>query len=266
VGGDTSFSFATRPSAQAMTVSPAIWARGATGRTVTIGFSQPMDRDATAAAFTLTDTATGQRVAGQVLWSADSRSLTFSAGGGLADGHTFVAELGAAARDADGNSVSISWRFTTAGGVARSYTPVPAAPASSDMVQYALNQLNAARASYGLAPLTLDPAISAVAYGHAADMLANGYFSHDSLDGTTYKQRLTNAGISYGWSGENQCYLGYGGGVQATLDWCHAQFWAEPYPGGGNHKDNILGTHFRRVGIGIAVGSNKVIVVWDFTD
>ena len=268
VGGDTSLSFATRPSAQAMTVSPAIGASGVIEQTVTIGFSQAMNPDVTAAAFTLTDTTTGGQVAGQVAWSADSRSLTFTAEAALAAGRTYAADLGAGARDADGNPVSISWRFTTAN-AARSFASVPAAPAapgSSDMVQYALNQVNAARASYGLAPLTLDPAISAVAYGHAADMLANGYFSHDSLDGTTYKQRLTNGGISYGWSGENQCYLGYGGGVQATLDWCHAQFWAEPYPGGGNHKDNILNANFRRVGIGIATASNKVIVVWDFTD
>jgi uncharacterized protein YkwD len=268
LGGDTSFSFATRPSAQAMSVSPAIWASGVTGQTVTIGFSQPMDRDATAAAFSLADTISGQLVAGQIAWSADSRSLTFSAEGGFTAGHEFVASLGAGARDADGNPVSISWQFSTAA-PARTYTPytpVPATPGSSDMVQYALNQLNSARASYGFAPLTLDSAISAVAYAHAADMLANGYFSHDALDGTTYKQRLNNAGIAYGWSGENACYLGYGGGVQATLDWCHAAFWSEPYPGGGNHKDNILNPNFRRVGIGIATGSNKVIVVWDFTD
>lgn len=271
VGGDTSFSFATRPSAQAMTVSPGIWASGVTGQTVTIGFSQPMDRDATAAAFSLADTISGQLVAGQIAWSADSRSLTFSAEGGFTAGHEFVASLGAGARDADGNSVSIAWQFSTPAPAPTytpytPYTPVPATPGSSDMVQYALNQLNSARASYGFAPLTLDPAISAIAYAHAADMLANGYFSHDALDGTTYKQRLTNAGISYGWSGENACYLGYGGGVQATLDWCHAAFWSEPYPGGGNHKDNILHPNYRRVGIGIATGSNKVIVVWDFTD
>jgi len=265
VGGDTSFSFATRPSAQAMTVSPAIWASGVTGQTVTIGFSQPMDRDATAAAFSLADTISGQLVAGQIAWSADARSLTFSAEGDFTLGHEFVANLGAGARDADGNPVSISWPFSTAA-PARTYTPVPASPGSSDMVQYALNQLNSARASYGIAPLALDAALTAVAYGHAADMLANGYFSHDSLDGTTYKQRLTNAGISYGWAGENACYLGYGGGVQATLDWCHSAFWSEPYPGGGNHKDNILNAHYRRVGIGIATGSNKVYVVWDFTD
>jgi uncharacterized protein YkwD len=267
LGGDTSFSFATRPTAQAVTVSPGIWASGVTGQTVTIGFSQPMDREATAAAFSLADTISGQLVAGQIAWSADSRSLTFSAEGGFTLGHEFVATLGAGARDADGNPVSISWSFSAAA-PARTYTysPVPASPGSSDMVQYALNQLNSARASYGIAPLALDAALTAVAYGHAADMLANGYFSHDSLDGTTYKQRLTNAGISYGWSGENACYLGYGGGVQATLDWCHSGFWSEPYPGGGNHKDNILNTHYRRVGIGIATGSNKVYVVWDFTD
>lgn len=271
VGGDTSFSFVTRPSAQAMTVNPGIWASGVTGQSVTIEFSQPMDRDATAGAFSLSDTISGQPVAGQMSWSEDSRSLTFSAEGGFTLGHEFVANLGAGARDADGNPVSISWTFSTAA-PARTYTPytpytpVPATPGSSDMVQYALNQLNSARASYGFAPLTLDSALTAVAYDHAAEMLAYGYFSHDSLDGTTYKQRLTNAGISYGWSGENACYLGYGGGVQATLDWCHAAFWSEPYPGGGNHKDNILNANFRRVGIGIATGSNKVIVVWDFTD
>jgi len=265
VGGDTSFSFTTRPGAQALTVDPAIGASGISGQTVTIGFSQPMDRAATAAAFVLADTVTDQQVAGQFAWSADSRTLTFTAGEALAAGRMYAARLDAGARDADGNPVGIAWQFTTAG-AARSFTPAPAASATSDMVQYALNQLNAARATYGLAPLALDSAISAVAYGHAADMLANGYFSHNSLDGTTYKQRLTNAGISYGWSGENACYLGYGGGVQATLDWCHSAFWSEPYPGGGNHKDNILNANFRRVGIGIAVASNKVIVVWDFTD
>jgi uncharacterized protein YkwD len=97
-------------------------------------------------------------------------------------------------------------------------------------------------------------------------MLAYNYFSHSSRNGATYKQRLSAGGVGYGYSGENICYLGYGGGVQATLNWCHAQFWAEPFPGGGNHKDNILGSHFRRVGIGIAVGGNKVYVVWDYTD
>jgi uncharacterized protein YkwD len=226
-----------------------------------------MDTARTGSAFVLVDGATGRRVVGTVAWSADGRTMTFKPSAALGPGRTFTAAVGAGGRDADGNPVTASWRFTTDGPVVvyRS-SAVPASPGSSSMVQYALNQINAARASYGRAPLVLDSAISAVAYGHAADMLANGYFSHTSLNGMTYKQRLTAGGVSYGYSGENQCYLGYGGGVQATLDWCHAQFWAEPYPGGGNHKDNILSPNFHRVGIGIATGGSKVYVVWDFTD
>ena len=266
LGGDTSFSFETRAGSRAVTVTPAIGARGVTGKTVTIRFSEPMDTAATGAAFRLNGARSGQRVAGTVAWSADGQTLTFNASSGLLAGGTYVASLASGALDADGNPVSASWRFTMAGGATRTFTPTAAVPANGDMVVYALNQVNAARAAYGLAPLTLDPAISAVAYGHAYDMLVNGYFSHDSLDGTTYKQRLTAGGISYGYSGENQCYLNGGGGVKPTLDWCHAQFMAEPYPGYANHKGNILSTHFRRIGIGIAVGGSKVIVVWDFTD
>jgi uncharacterized protein YkwD len=265
LGGDTSFSLTTRPGAQALTLTPTSGARGVTGRAVQVGFSLPMDREATTAAFRLVDVATGQRVTGNFSWSADDRTLTFTPSGALRAGRTYAASLGAGAADADGNPVAISWRFTTAGAT-RAFTPTPAVPAGSDMTLYALAQVNASRAAYGLGPLVLDAAISAVAYGHAADMLANGYFSHDSLDGTTYKQRLTRGGISYGWSGENICYLRYGGGVQATLNWCHSGFMSEPYPGYANHIGNILSTHFRRVGIGIAVGGDRVIVAWDFTD
>ena len=95
---------------------------------------------------------------------------------------------------------------------------------------YALNQVNAARAAYGFAPLVLDAAISAAASSHAWDQASNGYFSHYGLNGSTRESRLRAAGVSFGWSGENQCYH-MGMSEQATLDWCHAQFMAEPYPG-----------------------------------
>ena len=39
---------------------------------------------------------------------------------------------------------------------------------------------------------------------------------------------------------------------QATLDWCHAQFMAEPYPGHWNHIGNILDPRATRMGVGIA--------------
>jgi uncharacterized protein YkwD len=267
LGGDASFSFTTRAHAQATTVSPSINATGvAATASVQVTFSQPMATAATGAAFTLTDATTGRAVVGSLSWSPDGTVLTFDPTAALSAGRTFRAAVGSGARDADGNTVTITWQFRTAGGPARAAGPgVPVAAGSADMQQYALNQVNAGRAAYGLPPLVLDAAISSVAYGHAADMAAHGYFSHTSLDGTTYRQRLTAGGISYGWSGENICYLG-GASIQATLNWCHAQFWAEPYPGGGNHKDNILGSHYRRLGVGIAIGGGRVYVVWDFTD
>jgi uncharacterized protein YkwD len=74
---------------------------------------------------------------------------------------------------------------------------------------------------------------------------------------------LARAGISFGYSGENICYRA-GFSVQSTLNWCHAQFMSEPYPGYYNHIGNILDPHYNRLGVGIAASGGKVYVVWDF--
>jgi uncharacterized protein YkwD len=181
------------------------------------------------------------------------------------------------ARDLDNNAITAKWAFTTHFSPAaapalrstvstRSATPVipPPAPASS-LAGYALNQVNAARSAYGFAPVVLDASISAVAYAHAYDQAVNNYFSHYGLDGSTRETRLRAGGVSFGWSGENQCYL-VGRSPQSTLDWCHAQFMAEPYPGQFNHIANILNPNAHRMGVGIAIVGSKIVIVWDFTD
>jgi uncharacterized protein YkwD len=104
-----------------------------------------------------------------------------------------------------------------------------------------------------------------VAFGHAYDQAVNNYFSHIGLDGSTRETRLRAGGVSFGWSGENQCYL-VGRSVTDTLDWCHAQFMAEPYPGLFNHIANVLNPNAHRVGVGIAQVGGKIVIVWDFTD
>ena len=136
---------------------------------------------------------------------------------------------------------------------------------SSSLAGYALNQVNAARAAYGFAPLVLDAGISAVAYAHAYDQAVNGYFSHYGQNGSTRESRLRAGGVSFGWSGENQCYH-VGMSQQATLNWCHAQFMAEPYPGQWNHIANILNPNAHRMGVGIATVGGKTVITWDFTD
>ena len=268
LGGDSSFSFTTRAGAQLVHVSPAIGATKAKDGQVMLWFSQPMRTDVSAAALTVTDLVTGAKLPGKKEWNTAGTQLTFTPGRAFAQGHRFRVRLATGALDADGNPVTAEWTFATAGAVVRAAPrpsgPVPVTP--SGLAAYALNQVNTARASYGLGPLTLDPAISAVSSEHAWDMLNNNYFSHTSLDGRTYTDRLRDAGIQFGYSGENICYYSGQPDAYKVLDWCHSTFMAEPYPGYANHKGNILDAHFRRMGIGVAQVGSKVYVVWDFTD
>jgi uncharacterized protein YkwD len=266
--GDSSFSFVTRAGAAILALSPSRGVSGISGKVIEIKFSMPMATERTAAAFVLRDQSTGRAVPGTVSWDPTGTTLRFTANSNFTRGHRFKAELGANAVDADGNPVAVDWTFATAGVSYRTVnsTPAPPPPAGTDQMQiYALNQVNSARAAYGFAPVALDAAISAVAYAHSYDELVNGYFAHDSLDGTKFYQRLTAAGIQWSWSGENGCWRS-GSTLLASLDWCHAGFMGEPYPGYPNHIANILNPKAHRVGIGIATSGSKVVVTWDFTD
>lgn len=270
LGGDASFSFTTRAGAQLVQSTPKADATGVTTKEVGLWFSQPVDPATVSAALRVTDRAGGAPLSGKTSWNASNTQLVFTPARALAAGHRFDVSLTEGAVDADGNAVTVSLTFTTkrvASAPARGSASGPAPAPSSSLVGYALNQVNAARAAYGLRPLVLSSAISAVANAHAWDMLRNGYFSHTSLDGRTKQDRLRNGGISFSWAGENICYSNNAARSPTTvLNWCHNQFMAEPYPGYNNHIGNILGTHFTRIGIGIAVSGSKVYVVWDFTD
>lgn len=272
LGGDASFSFTTRPGAQLVQSAPKTDATGVTAKEIGLWFSQPVDPATVSAALRVSDRANGALLPGKTSWNASHTQLVFTPARALAAGHRFDVSLAEGAVDADGNAVTARLTFTTkppapAPAPARARVSVPAPAPSSSLVGYALNQVNAARAAYGLRPLVLSSAISAVANAHAWDMLRNGYFSHTSLDGRTKQDRLRNGGISFGWSSENICYSNTSSrSPTAVLNWCHNQFMAEPYPGYSNHIGNILGTHFTRIGIGIAVSGSKVYVVWDFTD
>lgn len=277
--GDTNFSFITRAGAQLVKARPGLGASNVKEQQVEMWFSQPMADRATDKAFSITDATTATVVSGELTWNANRTQLRLAPDAPFADGHTYVVKLGKGTADADGHAFTQTWFFTMAGVIPQASAPVqasqptqrvtapavPRAAPSGSMQGYALNQINAARAAYGFAPLVLDASVSAVAYGHAYDQAANGYFSHTGLDGSTRDTRLRAGGISYSYSGENQCYYS-GIGLGATLDWCHAAFMAEPYPGQWNHIANILDPRFHRVGVGIAQVGGAVVIVWDFVD
>ena len=281
IGGKGNFSFIVQPGAQVTKTKPEANASDVEPATVELWFSQPMDVDGTNEAFGLTDTTTGRLVGGNLTWNDAGTQLIYTPDRAFAGGREFTVAFDGGARDADGNKVDASLTFETkAAPVAvatrapstsvRSTAPAPApvvppAAPSSSLAGYALNQVNAARAAYGFAPVVLDASISAVAYAHAYDQAANGYFSHTGRNGSTRESRLRAGGVSFSWSGENQCYH-VGMSVQATLDWCHAQFMAEPYPGQWNHIANILNPNAHRLGVGIANVGGRIVIVWDFTD
>lgn len=111
--------------------------------------------------------------------------------------------------------------------------------------------INAVRASQGLGAVAENPLLDRAAAGHSADMVALGYFTHDSLDGTTFVQRIARAGYmcgARGWLvGEN---LGWGSGTRSTPRSVMEAWWDSP-----PHRANLLRGSFREVGIGIAFGT-----------
>ena len=56
---------------------------------------------------------------------------------------------------------------------------------------------------YGLPPLTFNQNLYAAAGAHSQDMLENGYYSHDSLDGRTYEDRIRESGYDPLYAGES---------------------------------------------------------------
>ena len=75
-----------------------------------------------------------------------------------------------------------------------------------------LTQINAARAAGRVCGTSILPAARAMTWNdilfsaaarHSQDMANRNYFSHDSLDGTTFAQRLTNEGYNWSIAAEN---------------------------------------------------------------
>jgi uncharacterized protein YkwD len=70
-----------------------------------------------------------------------------------------------------------------------------------------MNILNTHRITLGQNTLAINSSLSTAAYLHSKDMAENNYFSHTSLDGRTFDQRIVAAGYT-NWTalGENIAY------------------------------------------------------------
>jgi uncharacterized protein YkwD len=125
---------------------------------------------------------------------------------------------------------------------------MPAKAAERSVMRTTVCLLNGERASRGLRPLRLNGRLSRAARRHARDMARRKYFSHDSLSGASFVDRIRRAGYLRGvkrWTvGEN---LAWGSGERATPRSILAS-WMESPP----HRANILDGSFRELGVGLA--------------
>jgi uncharacterized protein YkwD len=131
-----------------------------------------------------------------------------------------------------------------------------------------LAEMNAVRRSHGLAPLRLSPALAAAARQHNQSMAGDGYFTHESADGSEFWKRVQTfyrQGKTHYWSvGENMLWSSPDIDARGALD-----MWMNSPP----HRQNLLEPRWRDVGIsavhaigapGTYEGLDVTIVTADF--
>ena len=111
-----------------------------------------------------------------------------------------------------------------------------------DLEAEMLVMVNKEREKHGLKALRADPAIAVAARKHSVDMLARGYFSHISPEGTSPFERIRKEKVPFITAGENLA-------LAQTLTIAHNGLMNSP-----GHRANILRPAFGRLGIGILDG------------
>jgi uncharacterized protein YkwD len=132
------------------------------------------------------------------------------------------------------------------GGVSTSAVPVGPAGEVFALVNQARAQARVCGTqSFAAAPaLVWDDRLGKAAQGHSTDMAVNNYFSHTSLDGRTFVDRVKAQGYtSFSSLGENIA-AGQPTAAQVVNAWLKS-------PG---HCKNIMNPKFRDLGVGHATG------------
>jgi uncharacterized protein YkwD len=107
------------------------------------------------------------------------------------------------------------------------------------------------RSQNGLGTLAENTALDAAASAHTDDMIARGYFDHDTPDGGTFDRRILSAGYARpgdGWSlGENLIWADGNLATPAALmnSWMNSE----------GHRENILNGNYRELGLAVRLGT-----------
>ncbi|HVS07616.1 MAG TPA: CAP domain-containing protein [Candidatus Dormibacteraeota bacterium] len=134
-------------------------------------------------------------------------------------------------------------------------------PSSGGLPQAAVALFNRDRAAAGLPSLNESLTLDAIASTRAQQMVTDG-LTHMRPGRTVMAvtELLHQNGVTYMWNGEN---IFWSGGPPFDDAISSADVWWMNSP---EHRDNILGAHFRQVGIGTAIDSGKMYISAVFTD
>jgi uncharacterized protein YkwD len=124
----------------------------------------------------------------------------------------------------------------------------PANATKREILRSTLCALNRERAHSGLRKLKLNKKLSRAARRHAHDMAKRNYFSHDTLGGGTFLDRIRAEGYlkgAHSWVvGENLAWGSRGYSRPRVI----MKLWMNST----GHRANILNASFREIGIGLA--------------
>ena len=124
-----------------------------------------------------------------------------------------------------------------------------------------LTLFNRERAAAGLPLLTESRVLEVIAATRAQQMTIDG-LTHirPGAKVMAVTELLKQNGAAYTWDGEN---IFWAGGPPFDDALASAEAWWMNSP---EHRDNILGGHFRQVGIGTAVDGDRMFIAAVFTD
>ena len=108
-----------------------------------------------------------------------------------------------------------------------------------DYEQQVVTLVNAERAKYGLAALTLDETLCGYARVKSQDMHDHGYFSHTSPTYGSPFDMMRAFGVSYRTAGENIA-MGYATPAAVVEAWMNSE----------GHRANILSANYTTLGVG----------------
>jgi uncharacterized protein YkwD len=137
----------------------------------------------------------------------------------------------------------------SAGAGAKDITPPPLSPIGTSGPTPGevsiVSAMNSVRAANGVPPLSVGKALTRAARAHSVDMARRGYFEHGA-----FVQRLRRFGVRAPYVGENLAY-----GTQPLTAVAIVQMWIASPP----HRQNLLDRSFRRVGVGVAGASTRLV-------